>query len=90
MPAASALTIEEGRKFGMGSTMSMLTMGMNIGMALGPVISGSVVDLYGINSAFYFAGVAVMLGTSLFIWFTRSLKQAQYEPITDTANLTKT
>ncbi|MFC1871099.1 MFS transporter [Chloroflexota bacterium] len=70
IPAASALTVDEGRKFGMGSMMAMLTVGMNIGMALGPVISGSIVDLTGINSAFYFGGAAVITGAGLFMWFT--------------------
>lgn len=33
MPAAQALTMGEGRKFGMGSTMSILFLAMGIGMA---------------------------------------------------------
>ena len=77
MPAASALTIEEGRKFGMGSTMAMLTVGMNIGMALGPVLSGGVVDLAGINPAFYFAGAMILMGTGFFAWFTRQQVSAR-------------
>lgn len=71
MPAVSALAVGEGRRFGMGSTMAMLTMGMNIGMALGPVVSGGVVDFAGLNSAFYFAATIGLIGTSFFIWFTR-------------------
>jgi len=71
MPAASALTVDEGRRFGMGSTMGMLTMGMHIGMALGPVISGGVVDFAGINSAFYCGSMMVLIGICFFIWFTR-------------------
>ncbi|MFC1983905.1 MFS transporter [Chloroflexota bacterium] len=71
MPAATAMTVEEGRKFGMGSTMSALMVAMSIGMALGPTISGGIADLMDINAVFYFAGAIGIIGTSLFAWFTR-------------------
>ncbi len=71
MTAASALTVEEGRKFGMGSTMSILMMAMGIGMAVGPVAAGAIFDWLNINSAFYFAAVVSFVGTIVFAWFTR-------------------
>jgi len=71
MPAASALTVEEGRRFGMGSTMAILAMAMSIGMAIGPLLSGVIADLANINSVFYFGASMGLVGTSLFIWFTR-------------------
>ncbi len=69
--ASSALTVEEGRKFGMGSTMSILMMAMGIGMAIGPVLSGVIADTIDINSVFYFGAAAVAVGTGLFAWFTK-------------------
>ena len=71
MPASTALTVEEGRKFGMGSTMSILMMAMGIGMAAGPTLSGVIADSVDINTVFYFGGVAGLIGTGLFVWFTR-------------------
>jgi len=71
MPAASALAVEEGRKFGMGSTMAMLLMSMSIGMAVGPILSGVISDFININSVFYFGATMGLMGTSLFIWCTR-------------------
>ena len=71
MPAATALTVEEGRKFGMGSTISILMMAMSIGMAVGPTLSGVISDLVGVNAVFYFAGAIGLMGTGLFAWFTR-------------------
>ncbi len=71
MPAATALTVEEGRKFGMGSTMSVLIMAMSIGMALGPTLSGVIADSVDINAVFYFGGIVGIIGTGLFVWFTR-------------------
>ena len=71
LPAASALIVEEGRKFGMGSTIAIFTISMSIGMAIGPLLGGVMTDFVSINSVFYFAAGMGLVGTSLFIWFTR-------------------
>jgi len=71
MPAATALSVEEGRKFGMGSTMSILMMAMGIGMAVGPLLSGVIADLVDVNAVFYFGAAVGLIGTGLFAWFTR-------------------
>lgn len=71
IPAASALTVEEGRKFGMGSTIAIFTMAMSIGMAIGPIASGLIADMVSINSVFYFGAAVTFAGISFFIWFTR-------------------
>ena len=71
MPAATALTVKEGRKFGMGSTISILMMAMSIGFAVGPTLSGVIADLVNINAVFYFGGIVGLIGTGLFVWFTR-------------------
>ena len=72
VPAASALTVEEGRKFGMGSAIAMFTVALSIGMAVGPILSGIIVDFTSINSAFYFGAVMMLVGAGFFAWFTRS------------------
>jgi len=71
MPASSALTVGEGRKFGMGSTMAVVMMAMSIGMVIGPVVGGAIVDLTNLNTVFYFGAGIVVVGACLFIWFTR-------------------
>jgi MFS family permease len=74
MPAASALAVEEGRKYGMGSTMSMLFLAMSIGMAIGPIISGGLADWLNINSVFYLGAILGIFGTLLFVWFTKGYR----------------
>lgn len=71
MTAGSALSVDEGRKFGMGSTLGAITTGMNAGFATGPVLSGIIVDLGEISSAFYFGSFVIFIGTGLFTWLTR-------------------
>jgi len=70
-PATSALSIEEGRRFGMGSTMAILAMAFSIGMAVGPLMGGVIADFVDINSVFYFGAGMGLIGTGLFIWFAR-------------------
>jgi len=73
-PAAGALTVEEGRKFGMGSTMSIFFLAMSVGMAAGPIISGSISDVLNVDAVFYFGAIMGGIGTMLFIWFTKDYK----------------
>jgi len=71
IPAASALAVEEGRRYGMGSIMGLFAMALSIGMGIGPLLSGVINDTMNINSVFYFAATMVLIGASLFTWFTR-------------------
>ena len=70
-PAASALAVEQGRKYGMGSSIAMFSMALSIGMVVGPIAGGAIADFAGINSAFYFGAVITLVGAGLFTWFSR-------------------
>jgi MFS family permease len=70
IPAASALAVEEGRKYGMGSSIAWFSIALSIGMVIGPITGGAIVDLANINWAFYFGATITLLGTILFTWFT--------------------
>jgi len=71
MTSSQALVVEEGRKFGMSSAMSLPMMAMGIGMVVGPLASGALNDYASISSVFYFTAAVGLLGTGLFVWFTR-------------------
>ncbi len=71
VPAASAMAVGEGRKYGMGSAIAVFSMALSIGMSLGPILSGAITDFSGISAAFYFGAVVTLVGTALFIWLTR-------------------
>jgi len=71
LPAASALTVDEGRKLGMGTTIAIFTLAFSIGMAVGPLLGGVIADSVDINSVFYFGTAVGLIGTGLFAWFTR-------------------
>ena len=76
VPAASAIAVAEGRKYGMGSTIALFSMALSIGMSIGPILGGAIADFSGINSAFYFGAIVTLVGAGLFLLFTRSYKPA--------------
>ena len=71
MPVVTALAVEEGRKYGMGSTMAGLTLAMSLGMIIGPISAGVIADVINIDAVFFFVAGAILTGTGLFIRFTR-------------------
>jgi MFS transporter, DHA1 family, multidrug resistance protein len=72
IPAASAMIVEEGRKFGMGSTMAIFGVAFSVGMAVGPIVSGVIADTLDIRAVFYFGAFMGLLGTGIFLWYTRT------------------
>jgi len=80
MPSASALIVEEGRKYGMGSTMSVFFLAMGIGMALGPIVAGEIADLVSLKWVFYTGAIVGLAGTALLISFTRRYKPLPQAP----------
>ncbi len=70
VPAASALVVEEGKIYGMGSAIALFSIAMGIGMVVGPLLGGMVIDFAGINSAFYLGAMITLAGAGLFIWLS--------------------
>ncbi len=82
LPASSAMTVAEGRTYGMGSALGLFNMAMSAGMAIGPLLGGLVVDQWDMVSAFYFSAGMGMLGTVAFFYFTKSaVKPDQAAPL---------
>jgi MFS family permease len=71
VPSASAMVIDEGRKYGMGISMSMFNMGLGVGMSVGPILAGLATDLLGVRSAFYFTAILMFFSAVAFGGFTR-------------------
>lgn len=72
MPAANAYVVHEGRTYGMGASMTMFMMAMQIGNGVGPIILGRIADDLGLNSVFYTAAVFTVLGIAVFAWMVRN------------------
>lgn len=72
MPALTALITIEGRGVGMGTTMGIMEGAMSIGMILGPLIYGFVVDSLGLRAAFPTTGIICICGTITFYLLHRT------------------
>ena len=66
LPAVTAIIAEEGREFGSGSTVGVFNTAMSIGQIIGPVLSGILLDLYGMGSVFYFSGLISFISVFAF------------------------
>ncbi len=72
MPAATALNVKFGKELGsMGATVGLFNTSQSIGMITAPLISGMVMDLFGLNYIFYVAAGMSILGTGLFFLLIR-------------------
>ena len=67
LPAALAIMAQEGRLYGHGSLMGLFNSAMSLGMIMGPLFSGLIMDLFEVNFIFYFIGGATLLGSVLLI-----------------------
>jgi DHA1 family multidrug resistance protein-like MFS transporter len=71
VPAANAYVVHEGRTYGMGASMTMFMMAMQIGNGIGPIFLGRIADDLGLESVFYTAAFCTALGVALFAWMVR-------------------
>jgi len=74
MPAASAMIVEEGRRFGMGSTMAVFGMVFSLGMGIGPLLGGIIVDTFNIRAVFYFGACMGIIGTAVLALHARATR----------------
>jgi len=70
LPAMTAIVAEEGKKMGAGSTMGVLNTGMSLGQIAGSLISGLIMDLYGIRFAFIIGGLLGIITIPIFYILT--------------------
>ena len=71
LPAVTAIIAEEGREFGTGSTVGVFNTAMSIGQIVGPVLSGVLLDRYGMGSVFYFSGFISLISVLAFWVLTK-------------------
>lgn len=66
IPPANAYTVQEGRTYGMGASMTLFMLAMQIGNGVGPIILGGLADRLGLESVFYAAALFMTAGLLLF------------------------
>ena len=59
MPTTSALAMESGQEFGMGATMGVFNTALTLGMFIGSISAGFLIDQFGFGMAFLIIGSVV-------------------------------
>ncbi|MFH0941407.1 MAG: MFS transporter [Chloroflexota bacterium] len=86
MPGHAALSVTLGRRFGMGSTIAILSLATSVGMAVGPILAGFIHDyLGGIEATFYFGAGIGIIGVAFFGWLGYREKTVAPEALAGTA-----
>jgi MFS family permease len=71
IPALTAMVAIEGRSIGMGTAFSVLESAMSFGMIAGPIVSGIIVDVWGLRPVFFVGGLITLIGISTFYFMHR-------------------
>ncbi len=77
--AAGAMQVVAGRRVGMGSVLGLGSMGNGIGIVVGSIVSGILIDRFQLSAAFVFGGSMMILGTIVFTWLTRGIATNEAE-----------
>lgn len=56
-PTLGAIAVEEGHQYGQGSMMGVFNMAMSLGVLIGSLVAGSLMDLIGLEYAFYITSI---------------------------------
>jgi len=71
MPSIMAMTVIIGNEtHSMGSIMSLLTMGHSLGMLLGPILAGIMMDAFQLETGFMLGTVVIFLGVMISLTLT--------------------
>jgi len=71
MPASTAIAVDKGRTWGMGSLMGLEQVAQSLGMAAGSSGSGVIMDAWSPWAAFRLAGLAALSGITVFWRWSR-------------------
>jgi MFS family permease len=66
-PAMSAIEAIEGRKYGVGTTMSVMQSSMSLGNMAGPLVSGILADMFSLKPIFYMGSIISFIGLILYL-----------------------
>ncbi len=66
-PAMSAIEAIEGRKYGIGTTMSVMQSSMSLGNMAGPLLTGILADIFTLKPIFYLGSIVSVLGLVIYM-----------------------
>jgi MFS family permease len=79
VPASTAISVDKGRKWGMGSIMGLEQVAQSGGTAIGSSLSGTIMELFSFGAAFRTAGVLALLGVGAFVRLTKGYRKGEVD-----------
>ena len=74
MPAATALNVKIGKQIGsMGATVGIFNTAQSIGMITAPLLSGLIMDIFGLKFIFFVSSGISIFGTILFYFLIKNI-----------------
>ncbi|RKY57314.1 MAG: MFS transporter [Candidatus Neomarinimicrobiota bacterium] len=74
MPAATALNVKIGKQIGsMGATVGIFNTAQSIGMITAPLLSGLIMDMFGLKFIFFVSSGISIFGTILFYFLLKNI-----------------
>ncbi|HEY9162727.1 MAG TPA: MFS transporter [Desulfomonilia bacterium] len=70
-PAANALIVRSSRKIGLGFAVSSFDSVQAAAFIAGPLISGLIMDAFGLNTVFFLTAVIYLLGLGTFFYYSK-------------------
>jgi MFS family permease len=67
------MIVTAGRELGLGSVMGVFNMAMSAGMITAPLISGVIMDAFGLGEVFYTAGIISVVGILIFYLMVKDI-----------------
>ncbi len=65
MPAVFSIAVLKGSETeSMATVMALLTVGHSIGMTIGPMVAGLLMDIFSLNYVFFAASISMLIGTA--------------------------
>ncbi len=72
-PAANAMVVEHSREIGLGTVTGAMSTFSSLGMILGPIAAGIVMDQINLTSAFHLYAMIFIVGAGVFYYYTKDL-----------------
>ena len=76
-PVGSDIAVLVGRRVGMGSSIGLLSASKSAGAAITPIVAGLVMDVFGIDAAFYCITILILACKLICYYYTGRLLEAR-------------
>jgi len=75
--ASGAIQVVAGRRVGMGTVLGIGSAANGLGIVIGSVVSGFIVDVQGLAAAFFLGGAITAIGVPVFLYLTRGVETSE-------------